>query len=184
MPTFDLVTHSAKISTPVRGHLTAGTDRWRLGLRATFRPGSTLTLATGEDVAALEMVVTFSAADEGADPVSGAVHYFPGTIMFDCLVTREVISELLGFAKQGRFPSSVSVGTESDALTHDWRPDGSGLVWANDRADTLPLANMWFEMPVGEEPTVLAAERPPTDWAQWTFWLLAAVAAFWIIRGV
>lgn len=183
MPTFDLLTHSAKISTPIRAPLTEGVGRWRLGLTVTVPPGSKLTLATGEDVSSLEMVLAFSVASEEASPAAGAAHYFPGSIIFDCPVSREAMSELLRFARLGRFPSAVSIGTESDALTHDWRPDGSGLIWANDRVTVLPFSHMSFELPLSGAPPAQLPETQSTNWAQWTFWLLAGAVAAWIVRS-
>lgn len=185
MPTFDLVTHSAKISTPVRGPMSEGVERWRLALTASIPPGNSLALATGEDVSSLELTVVFSIAAEGAEPPGGGAHYFPGRIIFDCVVAPETMAELLAFAKQGRFPDRVSIGTATnEGLTHDNRPDGSGLKWANDRVPVLPFDSFWFDLPIGAEPVPPAPEKRVPDWPQWTFWLLLIIGVLMNARGV
>jgi hypothetical protein len=88
-----------------------------------------------------------------------------------CFITPDLYYALLTNLRSGMHPSHVSIELESiirqdrdtAPLEFGWEPDGSGLIWHNERANRLPIFGVEFLYPVLELPQIMEPVSEPTD---------------------
>jgi hypothetical protein len=118
-------------------------------------------LTTGEDVSELEgSLLLRRAAVENTNKPVGFLDYVPTFESRDGLdlmpASYQVIvdlparqfDELVGAARQGRMPSSISVLVVGKGVQYGWEPDGSGLDWDNKEHDHVPVGEIRFSFPL------------------------------------
>lgn len=104
---------------------------------------------------------------EGTDP------NLDSSIDAACFITPGLYGALLTNLRSGMYPSHVSIELQSiisqdrdkAPLEFGWEPDGSGLIWHNERIDRLPIYGVEFLYPVLESPQIieLGTELPDCD---------------------
>ncbi len=80
----------------------------------------------------------------------------------DVKIPKRRFEALMVAVNMGKLPSQISIETEG--MSQDWQPDGSGKVWDNKTSPQIPIVSIWFITPlIGGDPRDVLDDRSPED---------------------
>lgn len=172
MPNLDLVPTSFRLLVNVDGE---EADRIVMLGELRLNRRESVKLATGEDFDKLDGVLRLIKQDgeelDGEKPIgwlyycgeiSDDLSHHKASYQIDVQVPGRRFEALLTAVSQGRLPSYISI--ESEGMTYDWQPDGSGKIWDNKTSPQIPITSLCFITPlIGGDPHDFLDDRPAEE---------------------